>query len=702
MGSLEEQLVAAGNSLLQPPCSVDELLLLLDQVENRLTRVEQSPSKSMQTALAPCKKALVANELLRHPDADVKVAVASCISEITRITAPDAPYEDDQMKDVFQLIVSSFENLSDKSSRSYHKRTLILETVANVRSCVVMLDLECDGLIIEMFQHFLKAIRDYHPEIVFSSMETIMTLVLEESEDISFELISPILASVKKDNQEVLPIARKLGKRVFEKCSMKLKPCLVQAKKCLGFSLDDYSKIISSICDGTAAAVGRRDDNACGEQMAEESKLCTASPEGAPQADEKKLAEASSNDAAQDQVNEESVTETRPEDCCEDSSPKSVMSNGLAEPGNEDRLADPESSKRPEHAQQADHSIDAQPDYSDSGKILKSQSKVKITSKKRRRKLNSSVKSSEPSDRVDSDKDAERTEDRPPDEPSVGVAVPSENEKENIQLSSPKALAGEAVNVASPLPSGGISDGGRPKKAGRGKKKENFIQEVSLSTDVSKKSSEVAIDTEVKPHKRSRKKARVGGTSGEKTPTLAETFTSEDGTASDSEAKPLKQLGRKVVRDSIGDGLSSKKEDGKRHGRDKATSEKDVTKAATKDGAKEVVSSPKTASKLAKGEGLPKALSKRKRTAGKGRSLDAMEYGANLVGAKVKVWWPDDEMFYEGVITSFYSDEKKHTVSYTDNDVEVLNLRDEKWEFRSDLMPDGEQATECHSPSPEM
>lgn len=43
-------------------------------------------------------KALVANELLKHPDIDVKVAVASCISEITRITAPDAPYEDEQMK----------------------------------------------------------------------------------------------------------------------------------------------------------------------------------------------------------------------------------------------------------------------------------------------------------------------------------------------------------------------------------------------------------------------------------------------------------------------------------------------------------------------------------------------------------------------------------------------------------------------------
>lgn len=60
--------------------------------------MEQSPSKSMQNALSPSLKALVANQLLRHTDADVKVAVASCISEITRITAPDAPYDDDQMK----------------------------------------------------------------------------------------------------------------------------------------------------------------------------------------------------------------------------------------------------------------------------------------------------------------------------------------------------------------------------------------------------------------------------------------------------------------------------------------------------------------------------------------------------------------------------------------------------------------------------
>lgn len=42
--------------------------------------------------------------------------------------------------------------------------------------------------------------REDHSENVFSSMATIMTLVLEESEEVSLELLTPLLASVKKDN----------------------------------------------------------------------------------------------------------------------------------------------------------------------------------------------------------------------------------------------------------------------------------------------------------------------------------------------------------------------------------------------------------------------------------------------------------------------------------------------------------------------
>lgn len=62
-------------------------------------------------------------------------------------------------QEFFQLAVSAFENLSHASGRYYMKALSILDTVAKVRSCLLMLDLECDKLVVEMFQHFLKVIR---------------------------------------------------------------------------------------------------------------------------------------------------------------------------------------------------------------------------------------------------------------------------------------------------------------------------------------------------------------------------------------------------------------------------------------------------------------------------------------------------------------------------------------------------------------
>ncbi|KAL6985183.1 hypothetical protein U1Q18_018560 [Sarracenia purpurea var. burkii] len=626
------------------------------------------------------------------------------------------------MKDVFQLIVSSFENLSDKSSRSYNKRTLILETVAKVRSCVVMLDLECDGLIVEMFQYFLKTIRDYHPDCVFSSMETIMTLVLEESEDIPPELISPILASVKMGNEEVLPIARKLGEKVFENCAIKLKPYLIDATKSLGLNLDEYSKVVASICSGTTGAVEHNTDNVSGEQLTEESKLAQACSDVAAQADENMLAVAPPDEAAEAEaeaeMTKENVIETRSEEDhpAEDKSPKLVMSNGVAETAHERRLADSESSKKLEDSQQVDQSVDnnvtinAEPDDPNSGKIVKSDTKTKQTSRKRGRKSKPLINSAEPSDssRVGSDKEAERTAVRrkihskevrssPSEVPSIEVAGPSENEKENAQLSSTKALEDDPMNVVSPSPSGSGTIEGRLKKLGRPKKKDNsnLVQVVAQSVDVvPKKASEGTSNSEVKPQRRSGKKAIAGSNSEDKASALKDKPKSEGGTISDSEVKPLKQSVNKVDEgDDIADETLLKKEFRKRRGRGNVSSVKDE------------MDLQKPASKTAKVEShlveTPKISSKRKGTPMKDKAADTVEYGENLVDKKVKVWWPQDQTFYEGVIASFDPVKKKHKVLYTDGDLEVLNLRGETWELvEDDSISEGEQATEPGNPDP--
>lgn len=55
--------------------------------------------------------------------------------------------------------MSTFSGLSDINSSTFGRIVVILETLARYRSCVVMLDLECDDLIKDMFDTFFTVAR---------------------------------------------------------------------------------------------------------------------------------------------------------------------------------------------------------------------------------------------------------------------------------------------------------------------------------------------------------------------------------------------------------------------------------------------------------------------------------------------------------------------------------------------------------------
>lgn len=58
-----------------------------------------------------------------------------------------------------KLTVNAFEKLSGVSGRGYEKAITILERFSKIKIYLIMLDLDCDDLVIEMFQNFLRAIR---------------------------------------------------------------------------------------------------------------------------------------------------------------------------------------------------------------------------------------------------------------------------------------------------------------------------------------------------------------------------------------------------------------------------------------------------------------------------------------------------------------------------------------------------------------
>jgi sister-chromatid-cohesion protein PDS5 len=108
----------------------DVLLSILEEVEGCLHMIDQSPSQVKQAAMIPAVSSLGKQKLLRHTDEEIRLMVTSCLSEVTRISAPKAPNDDHTMKEIFQLLVDSSQGLDDVTGSQFTRRVTILETFA--------------------------------------------------------------------------------------------------------------------------------------------------------------------------------------------------------------------------------------------------------------------------------------------------------------------------------------------------------------------------------------------------------------------------------------------------------------------------------------------------------------------------------------------------------------------------------------------
>ncbi|GLJ41675.1 hypothetical protein SUGI_0862550 [Cryptomeria japonica] len=128
--------------------SRNDVLSTLKMVEDCLIFVEQSPCDMLQLAMFHIMTTLKQHRWFRHSDDDIKLAVASCLSKIIRIITTQEPYDDDTMKEVLQVVVESLHGLYNVKDPTFGKGAKILEIIARTRSFVLMLDLQCNELIL--------------------------------------------------------------------------------------------------------------------------------------------------------------------------------------------------------------------------------------------------------------------------------------------------------------------------------------------------------------------------------------------------------------------------------------------------------------------------------------------------------------------------------------------------------------------------
>lgn len=183
-----------------------------------------------QAARTPLVKALSKPKWFRHANMEVRIMVSSCLSEILRVFSLKVPsYDDDILRTIYQLLVDSFEGLRDVTCSHFSWRVAILETFAKARMSCILLDLDMNELVYEMFHHFIASAIEEHASNVIETMRDIINRIIEESNYIDQTLVSMLL-NVWRQDLVASTTAHELVNSVIKQCERKLKPFLGNEK----------------------------------------------------------------------------------------------------------------------------------------------------------------------------------------------------------------------------------------------------------------------------------------------------------------------------------------------------------------------------------------------------------------------------------------------------------------------------------------
>ncbi|XP_059299133.1 sister chromatid cohesion protein PDS5 homolog B isoform X2 [Lycium ferocissimum] len=182
----------------------DTLVNLLKQATRAFEGLKQS--ETLKPVIKPLSSSLVKHSLLVHKDKDIRLLVGICFCEIVRVLAPNPGFTDAVSRDIFKLLVNIFSELEDTKNPYFSMRVQLLETVAKLRFCLLMLDIGCEDLVKKMFKNFFAVLREHHPPSMVSAIVSIMSQILEEKMQEKEKSSSEMLASEKKVSEPLLDV----------------------------------------------------------------------------------------------------------------------------------------------------------------------------------------------------------------------------------------------------------------------------------------------------------------------------------------------------------------------------------------------------------------------------------------------------------------------------------------------------------------
>ncbi|KAI5477658.1 hypothetical protein MNV49_006044 [Pseudohyphozyma bogoriensis] len=224
-----------------------ELLKRLKALHSELASLDQDlvvPS-SLDTVAREC----IAHSLLLHKEKGVKAYLAACLVDILRLYAPEAPYTEGELRDLFQFLIRQLKNLTTPTESHYAEYYYALDSLCNVKSIVLICDLDAgDELMIELFKQCFDSVNSEVPKNVQITICDLLTQVLEEANALHGDVVDTILSQFLPKAIKQRPSSHALAVEV----------CKASADKLQRYVCQYFAEVITATISGSG--LGDSDD----------------------------------------------------------------------------------------------------------------------------------------------------------------------------------------------------------------------------------------------------------------------------------------------------------------------------------------------------------------------------------------------------------------------------------------------------------
>lgn len=184
------------------PIAVAELLRRLKLLAAELKELQQEDVD--KKSIVPKAQELANSQLLGHKDAGVRSYALLCIVDVFRLTAPNAPYKMNQLKEIFTLIISTIiPALADAHDPYSQQHQEILHSLSDVKSIILVSELPgSDALVLNLFTNCFDVMsgntrssgRDPLSKSVEFNMTGMLIAYLDEAQTLPSGVIDILLA----------------------------------------------------------------------------------------------------------------------------------------------------------------------------------------------------------------------------------------------------------------------------------------------------------------------------------------------------------------------------------------------------------------------------------------------------------------------------------------------------------------------------